>query len=253
MPNPFEEGGPRYGNAYDMDTMPQRMPSPTLYQPNVNVSSYRESNKVLAEEGHTTPEPVNAYQYSGTSYGQQGHHLTDVAASPPPPPEKVAADPEAPVVFTEETRHKPSRLRVLFRLLLMIFAVGYLGFSAGATPYSKQPIPFDNKATFYVLYAIAGISFAYSAYHVILYLFRRFGNGRKLKRYMLIGFDFILALMWGICIIIEIIKYQCPPGDLDGWCDFYNTSIFFGFISFAMYVLILGWDIVGTFINRKKA
>lgn len=73
-----------------------------------------------------------------------------------------------------------------------------------------------------------------------------------MKRVILILCDLLMALLWGIGIIVEIAKYNCPPGQHNGWCNFYNTSIFFGFVSFVLYVVTLGWDVVGACLNRKK-
>lgn len=82
--NPFEEthnawaneGGPRYGNAYENTmSMPspvhqqnspyvtQKMPSPSDY------NAWQESNKTLEESASPQMNHQNAYQYSGTAYG----------------------------------------------------------------------------------------------------------------------------------------------------------------------------------------
>lgn len=76
-------------------------------------------------------------------------------------------------------------------------------------------------------------------------MFRRFGSAERLNRVILILCDLLMTLLWGIGIFVEVIQYQCKPGTLDGWCNFYNTSIFFGFLSFAIYIVLLGWDSFG--------
>lgn len=73
-----------------------------------------------------------------------------------------------------------------------------------------------------------------------------------MKRTILILCDLLMTLLWGIGIIVEIVKYTCKIGAYDGWCNFYNTSIFFGFISFVMYIVMLGWDAVGGCIMNKR-
>lgn len=92
----------------------------------------------------------------------------------------------------------------------------------------------------------------YSAYHIGFFFFRRFGKTEKMKRTILILCDLLMTLLWGIGIIVEIAKYSCKPGQYSGWCNFYNTSIFFGFLSFVLYIVMLGWDAVGGCLNRKK-
>ena len=96
------------------------------------------------------------------------------------------------------------------------------------------------------------MSIIYSGFHVFLYLFRRFGSFDKMKRFILILCDLFMAALWGIGIIVEIMQYRCSPGGHNHWCDFYNTSIFFGFVSFILYVVLVGWDIVGGCKARKK-
>jgi hypothetical protein len=94
------------------------------------------------------------------------------------------------------------------------------------------------------------MSIIYSGYHIFHYLFRRFGKAEKIKRMILILCDLFMALMWGIGIIVEIAKYTCKPGSK--WCNFYNTSIFFGFISFVIYIVMLGWDAYGAMCAGRR-
>lgn len=73
-----------------------------------------------------------------------------------------------------------------------------------------------------------------------------------MRRLILIILDLVMALLWGIGVIIEVAKYSCKPGTLDGWCDFYNTSIFFGFLSFAIYIVLVGFDVFGSLCGGRK-
>jgi hypothetical protein len=72
-----------------------------------------------------------------------------------------------------------------------------------------------------------------------------------MKRVILILCDLLMGLLWGIGIIVEIAKFRCPVGGYNHWCDFYNTSIFFGFVSFVLYVVMIGWDALGACKSRK--
>ncbi|KAL9550692.1 hypothetical protein PS6_005403 [Mucor atramentarius] len=278
MSNPFEESapnqnpwsnantnnGPIYGNAYESTNISsaspalpprkpanntasspygtQRMPSPSDYSNNTPVvNAWQESNKTLDEQdfGRNSPQqPVNAYQYAGTAYGNTSTPAT--AYSPQPAHNTTAANAtkiESPMTVTDSPTavnrgDLPSKIRLLLRVVLFISAVGHLGFAAGASP--------------------AIMSIIYSGYHIIFYFFRRFGKADKMKRVILIMCDLLMALLWGIGIIVEIAKYNCPPGQHSGWCNFYNTSIFFGFISFVIYVVLLGWDAFGGLCGGKR-
>ncbi|KAI8078939.1 uncharacterized protein B0P05DRAFT_541764 [Gilbertella persicaria] len=282
--------GPRYGNAYESSSpapamaagspaLPprknvanspyntQRMPSPSDYtSPAPVVNAWQESNKTLDENERNAwssspapapAQPANAYQYAGTPYGNTSNvenAYSPAVSHPEPASQKIetqmSINDNASV--SPVSTGRPSRIRVLLRIILFIAAVGHLGFAAGASPYSGQPVPFDSSACFYFLFAVAILSIIYSGYHVVLYLVRRFGSANKLKRPILIMCDLFMALMWGIGIIVEIAKYTCPPGHLSGWCNFYNTSIFFGFVSFALYVLVVGWDLYGGMCAGKR-
>lgn len=180
MSNPFEEpasgqnpwsstspnNGPIYGNAYESTNISsaspalpprkpanntasspygtQRMPSPSDYANNTPVvNAWQESNKTLDEQafGRNSPQqPANAYQYTGTAYGNPSSPAT--AYSPQPAaaaatttkietPMSVADSPT-----TANRGDLPSKIRLLLRVVLFIAAVGHLGFAAGASPVS---------------------------------------------------------------------------------------------------------------------
>lgn len=182
MSNPFEESapnqnpwsntntnnGPIYGNAYESTNISsaspalpprkpanntasspygtQRMPSPSDYSNNTPVvNAWQESNKTLDEQdfGRNSPQqPVNAYQYAGTAYGNTSTPAT--AYSPQPTHNTTAANAakiESPMTVTDSPTavnrgDLPSKIRLLLRVVLFISAVGHLGFAAGASPVS---------------------------------------------------------------------------------------------------------------------
>lgn len=84
------------------------------------------------------------------------------------------------------------------------------------------------------------------------YLFRRCAKGLKMNRGFLVGIDLLLAILWGIGVIVEVAKFNCPPGQHNHWCDFYNVSIFFGFVAFASFIVAVVWDTVGGCITHKR-
>ncbi|KAI8332351.1 hypothetical protein BC941DRAFT_474132 [Chlamydoabsidia padenii] len=280
--NPFEEsqnpwsnestgtptGGPRFGNAYEdnNNSWSGRMPSPSDYQHQHN-NTRVESNKTEYVPGQSpSPSPAsppNAYQFAGTRLGNQDYTTGNAygSSSPPATPPRRPADTEnnttenkdeaLPPVWDERRMH-PSKLRLLLRFVLFVAAVGHLGFAAGASPKSGQPVPFDSPACFYYLYAVAIITIFWTLYHIGYYMFRRFSKGTKMNRPIMLGMDLLLAILWGIGVIVEVAKYRCPPGGHDGWCDFYNVSIFFGFVDFAGFIAAVAWDTFGGCITHKR-
>ncbi|KAI8381051.1 uncharacterized protein BYT42DRAFT_565073 [Radiomyces spectabilis] len=280
--NPWSNNGPRFGNAYENDSnkydyspspMPQqRMPSPSDYQTPAANRPWAESNKTEYAEHHSawnnTPppsQPANAYQYTGTRFGNSNdfggnaYSATPVSPSPAPTPASTTAKPSnseveaaLPPVWKDKSGH-PSKLRLLLRFLQFIASVGHLGFAAGALPYSKiDSIPFDSSACFYFLYAVACMSIIWSVFQMSLFLHRRLFHGNKMNRVIMSGIDLFLTLMWGIGIIVEIAKFTCKPGGYDGFCNFYNVSIFWGFLAFVLYIIAIGWDIIGSCMNRRR-
>lgn len=160
--------GPLYGNAYESTNISsaspalpprkpanntasspygtQRMPSPSDYANNTPVvNAWQESNKTLDEQefGRNSPQqPVNAYQYTGTAYGNTS---TPATAYSPQPVHNNAANTtskiETPMTVTDSPAtvnraDLPSKIRLLLRVVLFISAVGHLGFAAGASPVS---------------------------------------------------------------------------------------------------------------------
>jgi hypothetical protein len=65
----------------------------------------------------------------------------------------------------------------------------------------------------------------------------------------MIAFDLVMAILWGIGVIIEVAMFRCTNGSR--FCSFYNVSIFFGFVAFVGYILAVLWDIFGACRKRK--
>jgi hypothetical protein len=130
--------------------------------------------------------------------------------------------------------------------------MGRFCFQAGAGPFSGQPIPQHiDLASFYLLYVVAWITIILSIFHTVIYMKRRFGRGEKVKRYIIILIDIVMAVLWGAGVISEIIKNQCSPGSYYHWCDFYTIARFWGSIELVLFVLAVGWDVVGS-CSRKR-
>ncbi|KAF7724453.1 hypothetical protein EC973_000962 [Apophysomyces ossiformis] len=177
--NPWtgNSGGPRFGNAYEDDsgkheTYPNmtmspepgsayqstsgpplpprspaqavRMPSPSDYRTTTTTATsttvWNESNKTEYHPPEVT-QPQDAYQYSGTRFGNQEFSTANAYSSSPQPtpspkPEAAAVQAALPPVY--QGHKNPSKLRVLLRVLQLITSVGSLGFAAGASPVRKR-------------------------------------------------------------------------------------------------------------------
>ncbi|KAF7728280.1 hypothetical protein EC973_006454 [Apophysomyces ossiformis] len=276
-PNPFEDPsgnpwshsygaqteGPRFGNAYEDSQnawqpssqagstafVPHQMPSPSDYRTNTwNESNKTEMQNTWDQQPISSPPPVasqDAYQFAGTRLGNQsaeaGNAYSPVQAQTPSTapvstpaktkPSSAEVEAALPPVW-DDSRMNPSKLRLLLRLLQFLASIGHLGFAAGASP--------------------AILSILWSGFHLGFFCYRRILHGHKLRRPLMIGIDLLLAVMWGIGVIIEIAKYHCPPGGYDKWCDFYNVSIFWGMLAFALYIVAVAWDFVGACVARQR-
>ncbi|KAL0073936.1 hypothetical protein J3Q64DRAFT_1779793 [Phycomyces blakesleeanus] len=275
--------------------IPARMPSPSAYhttttttevvgQPTNAYTStgWQESNKTESaydsswdgavtssnKSAAHTPAPApavvhDAYQYSGTPYGNQdfsttsnAYGNTDQAPSPQltsTTPVPAKAESKAGVLPPKfGTDRNPSKRRVLLRFLQFISAIGSVGFAAGASPFAGVDVPLSSAACLYFLYAVAIVSIIWSGFHLIYFLLRRVSSRQKMNRPLMTGLDLLLAIMWGIGVIVEVVKYRCSPGGYNHWCDFYNVSIFWGFFSLALFIVATGWDFVGACVMRKR-
>ncbi|KAI7892067.1 uncharacterized protein EV154DRAFT_400149, partial [Mucor mucedo] len=145
------------------------MPSPSDYHqtslPTTN--AWQESNKTLDEDRNawsSSPTPhQNAYQYTGTAYGNTATGSENVY-SPQPAAATINEQShkiETPMAVSDNeatynNKHTSlySKIRFYIRIALLIAGIGHLGFAAGASPYSNVEVPFDSKACFYYLFAV---------------------------------------------------------------------------------------------------
>ncbi|KAG1458733.1 hypothetical protein G6F56_006326 [Rhizopus delemar] len=218
-----DPNGPRYGNAYEE------------HSPNV----WTESNKT--EQQDPVQPSQNAYQYSGTPYGN-------------PPPQNTGAYSHAPVSTPQKQTNRPEYESTEFRaptqwwfwlrFVTFLASIGHLGFAAGARPFSNQNVPFSSSACFYYLFAVAVISIIHSGYQLLFYCYRVTLKKPKMNRPILFSLDLILAIMWGVGLIVEAVKFKCWWGGR--FCHFYNVSLFWGFLAFACYVVATVWDLLGA-------
>ncbi|KAI8884213.1 hypothetical protein K501DRAFT_313293 [Backusella circina FSU 941] len=146
----------------------------------------------------------------------------------------------------EEKHHKPSKPRFFIRVWQFIAAIGAFGFQIGATPYSQESIPFEDHKLLYFAYGISWISILWSAFNIFVYLSRRFGKGNKIKRFVSTALDLALAALFAVCAFYQIATYSCKPGTYNGWCNFFNTGLFFLMSLFVTYAIHTIWDIFGA-------
>ncbi|KAI8886375.1 hypothetical protein K501DRAFT_309919 [Backusella circina FSU 941] len=284
--NPWESNnsGPAYGNAYEDDqTTATRYGNQNQQAYNSAYSTYQtnnvptnnnygqptnawESNKTEypanngnnAWEGPNSPPisqtPVqqsalvsqDAYRYTGTPYGNQPPQVTTNLNQN----EKEANNNLISATEPEREYHTPNKWRFWYRFLTLITSVGHLGFAAGAEPYSGQEVPFYTSACFYYLFAVAILSIIWSGYHVFYYCYRRALKKDKFNRPIMFAIDLLMAVLWGVGIIVEICLFRCTDGS--AFCNFYNVSIFWGFTTFVLYLLGVGWDVIGACSSGRK-
>ncbi|KAF7730418.1 hypothetical protein EC973_002225 [Apophysomyces ossiformis] len=211
-----------------------------------------------AGEHIETVEGVQTVTITEKTEVQDHHHHQAVVTDSVQETEKIDHEADKADIIVEqevaEPHHKPNKGRLFFRFWQVIAAIGAFGFQVGATPYSHQPMPFSTKGLLYYVYAICWVSFLWSLFMIFVYLTRRFGHAGKVKRPLLFVVDLLLAAMFGVGIFYEIAEYRCPPGYYDGWCNFFNTGLFFLMSLFVTYVLLALWDLFGglSFLRSKQ-
>ncbi|KAI8365562.1 hypothetical protein BD560DRAFT_490985, partial [Blakeslea trispora] len=147
---------------------------------------------------------------------------------------------------TLNEKHNPSfnhRLRWVYsciRIWQLIAAISAFGFQAGATAYANEVSPFENQDLLYFGYALCWLSILWSLVQGMFYAAKHFHQGTNIKSAFIIFFDITLAALLGVCTSYEITHYRCKLGLHHGWCDFYNTGLFFLLSLFISYTIHTG-------------
>ncbi|RHZ56301.1 hypothetical protein Glove_402g53 [Diversispora epigaea] len=162
-----------------------------------------------------------------------------------------ASDPNKLNPFTPDMakiHRKPNGIRFIFRFVIFLASIGAFMFMIGAPLSSNKPTPSGaNKIAIIFTYIVSGISIVVSLFFLIIYCSRRWLKKNKIQRWLLLAIDLILGASFG-CLMVFLIKgFSCKPGSENGWCDFYNTSIFFNVLCFVLYAISFFWDIIGSF------
>jgi hypothetical protein len=169
-----------------------------------------------------------------------------------PPPESNMQSggsiPVAPVV-----RKPPDWRLALVRVVQLLAAIAVLGFAAGATPYSGEDSPFSGQTAVDLYYAVSGISCVVSLFLIGMMIYRWIKPGKGFSHFGLFITDVCMALIWGTNVITIIATKSCKPGDRNGWCDFFNTAIFFGVLAFVCFLGTTCFDVYNSCCSKRRA
>ncbi|KAF9139878.1 hypothetical protein BG015_001874 [Linnemannia schmuckeri] len=141
----------------------------------------------------------------------------------------------------------PNKRRLILRLISLSSSILGLVLLIAASPVSKASSPFSTQAGLAFHYVVSIISTLVSFAFVFNYFSRRLRRQEKMKRYVLFGLDILMSLLWLIDVFICISKFPCGVGELNGWCDMYNSSVFLGIVAFLSFLAAFIWDIWGSF------
>ncbi|KAI8051111.1 hypothetical protein BDF22DRAFT_656555 [Syncephalis plumigaleata] len=181
--------------------------------------------------GHGLAAPLSPndphFQNTSNDYKLNGAGPTSGSAIPAPPTQ----------------RQVPHRVILIIRIIQLVASVGTLGFLAGASSYSGESSPFSGRTAVDLYYVVSSISCAVSLFLLGFMLLRWIKPGRVIGQYTQFLIDLIMACIWGADVFIIIGTQKCPVGSRNGWCDFFNTSIFFGVVAFLTYAMAMGWDV----------
>ena len=198
----------------------------------------------------TTPKSTvgrsggNAWDHAATT--ERGAPATMTPAS--------QTDATAPIVVApasapaDAPKQRPSVWMMFLRLLQMIASVGAVGFFAGALPYSQLasiPASISKASTLiYATYAVGAFSFFW-ALSWFMDSFTRCCWRRDTPSRACVGVtmlvDIVLTAAWVILAVLMIANYACKPGTEQGYCNFYNTGIFFQVLGAVSFALSVGW------------
>ncbi|CAG8684253.1 727_t:CDS:2, partial [Acaulospora morrowiae] len=215
------------------------------------------------DEANKNPPP--SYEPRGAIHGHgnsekykalTGEEEADVTAAAAVNPGIETSDPKKMIYSGSGIliNKRPSQKRLIFRFCTLLTSFGALMCMAGAPLYSKKSSPPSgaNEAAIVFTYIVSSVSTIVSLFFVVLYFMRLLKDANKVSRWILHGIDLVLVVSYG-CLMVYLIKgFSCKPGTEDGWCDFYNFSIFFTVLCFLLYVVSFFWDLAGTFKIVKK-
>ncbi|ORY06457.1 hypothetical protein K493DRAFT_295987 [Basidiobolus meristosporus CBS 931.73] len=254
--NPWStnQANPHVPNAYDYsDNIPSRYNTETP-NPYAQSPAYSYQPPASAQESPAPPKTT----YGGASaYEHKEPTVPSSTLSSKPStlghvPSITTAGTNNPVPLAPlHANRAPNRWRVLLRFIGLIGSIGAFGFSVGAGPYSGRATPFADKSAIIFLYIWSAVSIIAHVYFLLNMLNRKVRNGSKVPRKWLLIADIVLGVCWGFDVVFLIAKNHCPVGKLDGWCDFFNTSIFFAFLTFVATVTSIFWDLYGWYVERK--
>ena len=157
--NPWKQSGqqePPYGSAYDSQGNPpygsaygnsaQQHTTPGMNPIGYNNAWAGESNKTeyannnaWSAPSQNAVQPQDAYQYTGTAYGNQSQQAGSAYSTTPAhlhvmnKPDNESVGPDA---WDGEVYHTPNKWRFVLRFVLLLASIGHLGFAAGARPVS---------------------------------------------------------------------------------------------------------------------
>uniref|UniRef100_A0A1D1Y3I9 MARVEL domain-containing protein n=1 Tax=Anthurium amnicola TaxID=1678845 RepID=A0A1D1Y3I9_9ARAE len=245
------------------------MPSPSTYKTNNSSFDYSNNayntqtynNNAYDTNTYTGSETNNAYeQSSNTSQVDNNENVKNeydnnsteldhsaIAANPgieTHDPDKLKISSQ----MLKDSAGTPNKWRLLSRFIQFIASAGAFAFIVASKPATKVDTPDNvNKTAIIFLYIVSAVSIIYSFGHLLLYCFRRWGHKNKAPRWLLMLCDAIIGASFGTLMVFLIKDSGCKPGALQGWCDYYNTSIFFTVLAFTTYAVSFVWDIAGGF------
>jgi len=240
------------------------MPIPSLNTYNTNSSSYNhyDPNAHSNNAYNNTPAydnaNTNAYEHSSNTppndnvKDEADNNSTDLNEASSVNPGIETHDPDKLKIASQMVKTSfnsaPNNWRLLTRFIQFIASIGAFAFIVGAKPASKIDMPKGaNNIAIIFLYIVSAVSIIYSFGHLVFYCLRRWKNKNKMPRWLLMLIDAVIGASFGTLMVFLIKDFTCKIGSLNGWCDFYNTSIFFTVLAFVTYAVSFIWDIVGGF------
>ncbi|KAJ1959129.1 hypothetical protein IWQ62_004736 [Dispira parvispora] len=187
---------------------------------------------------------------------------SSVATPPPPPPPGV---PEAMMTSFDDKPENdvplydkyarmttPDKRKEVVRLIQVLASVGALAFPAAANAYSDRSNPFSDKSPTNYLYFVSGLSIVVSLFFFLSFFwrFKRLWS-QKQRCWGLFIADFMMVLFWLSSVAVLLAKNTCAVGTHNGWCDFYNIGIFFGFLALVCFLITTIWNVIAFLKSRR--